>query len=444
MDKPLTQKEINVLLIGDDSLIEQVKEIKTVEQALKAVEYGCMLEFVPKELRTAEVCLEAVRNIQSPGLGNSNALAFVPEALKTAELCAEAVKNNYGALSFVPENLMTAELCLKALEQDGVALLFVPEIFKTAELCLEAVKLDGVALEFVPEELKTAQLCLEAVRNKKNVISLSSFTSTALEYVPEALKTAELCAEAVKNDGWAIKYVPKNLMTAELCLEAVKQNSVVLEYVPEEFKTFEFCVEAIKNAIFVWLTLEHVPEKIKTTELWLEAVKDYTEDKKNWLYVAEEREDENELLFQKTVLKVKDIFRELAGLYRDLDKSKIANIQTSLDELDIKIKTLNDKILKGENLNVNKNSYGLDLLNDLIPYSGLMSRGKKRLISKMSRNKYDDEKISLVNEILENDIDERCKNTAITFIDLLKKTILYKDTEIQQFIDTLIMEIQDI
>ncbi|MDR2583590.1 MAG: DUF4116 domain-containing protein [Fibromonadaceae bacterium] len=289
IDKPLTQKEINALLIGDDSLIEQVKGIKTVEQALKAVEYGCMLDFVPEELRTAEVCLKAVRNIQCPDtgiIGTSNALQFVPEALKTAKLCAEAVKNNYRALAFVPEEFKTEEFCLKALEQDGSAFKYVPEKLKTEEFCRKAVKLDGCALEFVPEELKTAQLCLEAVRSKKNVIHLSPPIHNVFEFVPEVLKTAELCAEAVKNDGWAIKYVPKNLITAELYTEAVKQNSVILEYVPEEFKTFELCVEAVKNAIFVWLTLEHVPEKIKTTELWLEAVKDYIEDKKNdWVLI---------------------------------------------------------------------------------------------------------------------------------------------------------------
>ncbi|MDR2583587.1 MAG: hypothetical protein LBC75_08925 [Fibromonadaceae bacterium] len=158
------------------------------------------------------------------------------------------------------------------------------------------------------------------------------------------------------------------------------------------------------------------------------------------------------LLFQNTVFAVKDIFRELLELYSDLDKSKIAKIQIKLDVLDIKIKTLNDKILKGGNLNVNKDYYGflgLDNLTDyyvflglknLANYSGLISDGKKLLRLKL--NTYDDEKISLVNEILENDVGERFKNTAITFIDLLKNTLLYKDAEIQQSIDTLIMEIQ--
>ena len=54
-------------------------------------------------------------------------LSFVPESLKTAELCLEAVKNNSDALQFVPENLITAELCLEAMKQDGTALQYVPE-----------------------------------------------------------------------------------------------------------------------------------------------------------------------------------------------------------------------------------------------------------------------------------------------------------------------------
>jgi len=120
----------------------------------------------------------------------------VPKELRTAELHFEVVKNYGEMLKNVPEEFKTAEMCLEAVKNFGLALECVPEKFKTAELCLEAVKQEGCALEFVPENLKTAEMCLEAVKEERY----------ALRYVPENLKTAEMCnVAAVKQ----IKIAPR-------------------------------------------------------------------------------------------------------------------------------------------------------------------------------------------------------------------------------------------
>ena len=64
--------------------------------------------------------------------------------------------NNRGdALQFVPPELKTAELCRAAVEDDGWALAFVPKGLRTAELCIAAVKqADEYALEYVPAALR--------------------------------------------------------------------------------------------------------------------------------------------------------------------------------------------------------------------------------------------------------------------------------------------------
>lgn len=67
-------------------------------------------------------------------------------------------------LSDVPEPLKTAELCLAAVKSYGHVLEFVPDTLKTTELCLEAVKSDGEALAFVPDALKTEEICLTAIQ----------------------------------------------------------------------------------------------------------------------------------------------------------------------------------------------------------------------------------------------------------------------------------------
>ncbi|GHV85216.1 hypothetical protein AGMMS50230_08240 [Spirochaetia bacterium] len=229
------------------------EELKTAELCLDAVDLnGDALQYVPEELKTAELCLDAVR-----GSGSGNALRYVPEELKTAELCLVALRWSGDALRYVPEELKTAELCFVAVHC-GNALRYVPEELKTAELCLGALRC-GNALRYVPEKLKTAELCLDAVLRNGN----------ALRYVPEELKTAELCLDAVLRNGNALRYVPEELKTAELCLVAVHRNGDTLRYVPEELKTTKFYLDAVhRNGD----ALRYVPEELKTAELCLVAV----------------------------------------------------------------------------------------------------------------------------------------------------------------------------
>jgi hypothetical protein len=69
--------------------IHQLPLIKTEEDAMEAVRLGgeAALYYVPDELKTVNVCMEAVKAV-------GNCLRFVPENLKTSELCMEAIKNS--------------------------------------------------------------------------------------------------------------------------------------------------------------------------------------------------------------------------------------------------------------------------------------------------------------------------------------------------------------
>jgi hypothetical protein len=191
------------------------------------------LKYVPDSItKTEGMCLEAVKMF-----GYSREFEYIPDGFKTAELCLEAVKQDGRTLQFVPEVLRTAELCLEAVRSNGEALLFVPDEHKTLEMCHAAVKQDGKAVAYVLEELKTAELCLKAVKGD----------GRALEYVPEELRTMDLCLMAVKEFSWALKYVPEELKTEELCLEALHQDGNVIKYVPEKIKASELCFEAVEQ-----------------------------------------------------------------------------------------------------------------------------------------------------------------------------------------------------
>jgi hypothetical protein len=279
---------------------------------------GYALQYVPENLKTAEMCLAAVKE-------EAGSLPYVPENLKTAEICLVAVKKDGYAIQYVPPNLMTAEMCLERVKKDGKALEDVPEKLRTAQVCLAAVKQTGWAMEHVPENLKTLEFCLKAVKQN----------GAALAHVPENYKTAEMCFEAVKQNGYgyAIRYVPwgqLNLtvpameelcliamksdkmlekapqkLTVEICLEAVRKNykaleyvpwgqsnltdpekaeicheavnysgwvgdDIILQYVPENYRTIELCYEAVRKK---GEALQYVPENLKTIDLCYEAVK---------------------------------------------------------------------------------------------------------------------------------------------------------------------------
>ena len=72
----------------------------------------------------------------------------------TTEEALVAVKKDGGAIYNIPEELRTAQICLEALKHDIFFQDAVPDKYKTVELYLEVVKLDDTALDYVPENLQ--------------------------------------------------------------------------------------------------------------------------------------------------------------------------------------------------------------------------------------------------------------------------------------------------
>jgi hypothetical protein len=89
-------------------------EFLTEEFYLAAVrQFGDLLEYVPAALRTEALCLAAVQQY-------SFALQFVPDALKTEAVCLAAVQEARNeALEYVPKNLKTAEIYFEAYKPSG-------------------------------------------------------------------------------------------------------------------------------------------------------------------------------------------------------------------------------------------------------------------------------------------------------------------------------------
>jgi len=149
-------------------------EITTEKEALKAVRKdGSALKYVPEKLRTAEVCLEAVKQQSS----------YYNEY-------RGSVSREIYAIQYVPEKFMTAEICLEVMKlfEYPLSLSNVPENAKTAEVCLEAVRHYGSELRYVPEKLKTVELCLESVKHLSAPPTHIEPNWDRFAYVPEELR----------------------------------------------------------------------------------------------------------------------------------------------------------------------------------------------------------------------------------------------------------------
>ena len=76
---------------------------------------------------------------------------YVPECVKTAELCLAAVRQSGDALEHVPENLKTEELCLATVKQNGYALQNVPECLKQRNCALRRLNKPVFPLSMSPK-----------------------------------------------------------------------------------------------------------------------------------------------------------------------------------------------------------------------------------------------------------------------------------------------------
>ena len=102
------------------ALRQRIAEEFAVIDYVKHVNEGYALEFVPKEMKTEEICKIAVAQ-------NSYALKFVPKEMKTEEICKIAVKQEGTVLKLVPEEMKTEEICKIAVDQEVYSLKFVPK-----------------------------------------------------------------------------------------------------------------------------------------------------------------------------------------------------------------------------------------------------------------------------------------------------------------------------
>lgn len=118
------------------------------EDCLKAVKAGVALNNVPDTLwteRVEQAALDAdIYNI-----------SYIAKDKITPELARRAVSHSYGKLiESIPRELLTPELCMASVRCNGMSLEFVPEDMRTVEVCVAALKEDRRVFFAIPAALE--------------------------------------------------------------------------------------------------------------------------------------------------------------------------------------------------------------------------------------------------------------------------------------------------
>ncbi|MEY2620115.1 MAG: hypothetical protein RL522_3117 [Pseudomonadota bacterium] len=209
---------------------------------------------------------------QAPG-----SLGKVPRALRTARVCEQAVRGDGEALEHVPKALRTAALCDAAVANKGAALAFVPAALKTAQMCKKAVRPEAPnALKFVPAKFLDEALLKVAMDNTHSWmrLELGSVNSAALR--------RKYLLQIIAKDGWSSIKVMTDREHAQawgsdegralLCKLLEDDSLGLLDKVPVRFHTPEILAAAGQHSALA--NFEFVPERYKTRELCLEAIED--------------------------------------------------------------------------------------------------------------------------------------------------------------------------
>ena len=107
-------------------------------------------------------------------------LGDVPKSMRTAEMCLIAVKNTWTNFESVPIEAMTEEICIEVVKGHVFLLEEIPAQFKTYNVCLAAVRKMGAVIDDVPSEIITEEMCIEAIK---------SSPWGAFDRIPDSFKT---------------------------------------------------------------------------------------------------------------------------------------------------------------------------------------------------------------------------------------------------------------
>lgn len=179
-----------------------------------------MIEYIPDEVITAEMCALAVGY-------DGDLIVNIPEKYRTKQIYEEAAKNFHykGTVKYLPAEVLSEDMLKRLITKTkGDGLEFVPKEKKTYDLCLLAVSLGGKNLRYVPFNIRDEALCIMAVENDKD----------AFGYVPQKFRKKEICEKMVAKNPHVIEKMPENCISMKACRAAAEKDKSLVRYMPEK------------------------------------------------------------------------------------------------------------------------------------------------------------------------------------------------------------------
>lgn len=317
----LKTDEIEMLAVRIDihNLRYMKKEKITPEliASLSSVGHGEILDCIPFQLLTPELCLDSINN---QGLS----LEDVPTLSRTQEVCVAAMRNNLDNFIYVPDKYRIEVIDqLIALssgevvdsEETPVNCLYVQRAWaklwagdysgaiadvqlsinerpdeahahyilasayhklgKIKDACREAKIVLSQEPHYTPawSHEKTTwlhQLSQENNSSPDHAEQLRKYPST-LKEIPRDELTEELIDIALSANSEAIKFVPKRFMNSQRYLIALQQHHKTLWQIPKKFLTEAICIQYVSSN--GW-RLTSIPKEFKTFSVCLAAVRE--------------------------------------------------------------------------------------------------------------------------------------------------------------------------
>lgn len=199
-------------------------KVRTPEMYSEALSRnGLLLEHVPVNDQTVELCLIAIRN-------DFKALQF--STIRTPAILTAAIRQYWHALQYFSEQEQTPDIIAMVLPRYPGALQYTKA--PTKQICRETM-LEGGLLCHVPLKYRDVDMCTIAVENN----------GENLKYVPKKILTPRMEYLSVAKWGWTIKYIKDP--TQELCRMAIHNDSMNIRLIKPAYRTEDLQIMAVSE-----------------------------------------------------------------------------------------------------------------------------------------------------------------------------------------------------
>ena len=288
-------------------------------------------------------------------LSNDDMIKFFRDNPITAPVLMHELENEKSIiLSYIPKELRTYKMCMNAVKRDGRYFSQVPTEYRTPELALATIMNygGGMALKYIPRSERTEEICLKAIEN--------SLEGEALSSVPSKIKTVDFLKRAVLNNSDAIqpitlrkiiKKIPVSEVDESFVKKLLRVHPQLIDAVPEKYLTEKVLISAVKKFP---ATFQRIPDHLRTKDVYIATVSKtvraldwFPKEYKNieMYYYALNAPDSETIFYILPIRKIKSLPEDFTLRYIDKHPGKsLGRIPASLRTVNVCVQSLRNAL----------------------------------------------------------------------------------------------------